>query len=70
MDLDCEDGSCFGIPNPAITYGAHVYAFCPPGKSGSQPTTAVGEPVYNIMTADLFAWLAEHDSAGNNSNTG
>jgi hypothetical protein len=64
------DGSYFATPDPAITWGTHVYAFCPPGKSCTFTTTGVGEPVYNIMAADLFAWLAEHDPSGRNPNTG
>lgn len=64
------DGTWFGTPNSEITYGTFAYFFCPPGLTCVQPTSDSGEVVYNMMAADLFAWLAVNDPGGFNPDTG
>ena len=64
------DGTYFETPDPGVTYGTFAYFFCPPGLTCTQPTSASGEVVYNMMAADLFAWLAANDPGGSNPNTG
>jgi hypothetical protein len=64
------DGSYFSPADTSVTYGSFAYFFCPPGLTCVAPTSTSGEAVYNMMIADLFAWLAVNDPGGANPATG